>query len=622
MALILDSISPVERVRLIGALGKASAQLGAAQSAIDKIKAAGTVRDILSKIGVGPVSAPAPVGIRIDPADKEASIRSIREYLSEGIKAVPRELRPFEQKMVAQLAATLGELGIVNVSPDFKKRDSREAKQLAAFNAVSANGVDPGVDTSALAVRVTELSEKLRRAAGDIKEYVARATSELQSLNMRYRAEYSRMQSELEKAHSERRFDDVDRIHEELVLAERRYKAEFNEVKDKAEKHIASANKSGGRYAGYEELAPEGQKVIAAVMAASKVSDADAKAWAKRQKIDPSTVAKLKRRGYKESTLRQDMADFYRISGGRIPEIEITSTSGRAHASGITAAEGEKRIAVGDRFDRTVLFHELAHHIEADEIAKAASNGFLVKRRKSPQVSLLSEITGSSGYSDREVAYEDEFLHPYIGKVYPDSVTEVFSMGMEHLATPGAAALFAAKDPEMFAMVTGYLSQEITPAMRAMIAFSTGTTTARKTAGSNLDEEFAAAVKSITSGILLESNPNWELKPGFQHEWSIQNNLKRGSKQSYVGSAGNYHVYQGIVRGQRTRRWTKGYLVVWDRNGYLDIVPTRDDLSIAKAVIALSMKTSQPPFVVHHNYIDSGRGDRRNSLIDFVKANS
>lgn len=622
MPLILDSISPVERIRLIGALGKASAQLGAAQSAIEKIKAASTVREILAKIGVGPVLVPTPVGIRIDPSDKGASIQSLREYLSVGINSVPEELRPFEQKMVSQLAAALGDRETVNRVLVVEQREDREAKQLAAFQAVAAKGVNPGVDAAALSTRVDDLRAKLTETAKESSARVARVNSELATLNSRYRVESSRLSSEQIKAQREGRNVDADRLLEELISHRDRYLAEFKAIKAEAEKHVESANRSMGRYDGYDELAPEGQKVIAAIMSASKISDADAKAWAQRQKIEPSTVAKLKRMGYKEAVIRQDMADFYRISGGRIPEIEITSTVGRAHASGITATEGRKLIAVGKRFDRTVLFHELAHHIEADEIAKAASNGFLVKRRRSPQVKLLSALTGNRGYSGSEVAYEDDFLHPYIGKVYRDGVTEVFSMGLEHLATPGAAALFAAKDPEMFAMVTGYLSQEVTPAMRAMLDISTGATTARQEAASTLDSQFAEAVKNLAAGISLESDPDWGLKPGFRHERSIEARFKKGSKWSYTGSDGNYHIYHGTVRGQTSRRWAKGYLVVWDRGGNLDVVTTPDNLDTAKAVIALSAKESQPPYVVYFNYIDSGLGDRRKRLIELMKANA
>jgi len=45
-------------------------------------------------------------------------------------------------------------------------------------------------------------------------------------------------------------------------------------------------------------------------------------------------------------------------------------------------------------------------------------------------------------------------------------------------------------------------------------------------------------------------------------------------------------------------------------------------MDTAKAVIALSAKDSQPPYVVYFNYIDSGLGDRRKRLIEFMKANT
>lgn len=109
----------IDRVRLVGQLAAAAADLKAAGSAINKIKAAGEVRTILAKLGTEPASPL--IGIRIDLTNKEASIRSIREYLSIGIKSVPDELRPFEQKMVVQIASTLGDRETVNRASIFEQ---------------------------------------------------------------------------------------------------------------------------------------------------------------------------------------------------------------------------------------------------------------------------------------------------------------------------------------------------------------------------------------------------------------------------------------------------------------------------------------------------------------------
>jgi hypothetical protein len=72
MELTLDSISPVERIKLVGALGKASAALGAAKSPIEKIKSAAAVRDILAQLGAAAELAagadPDDDGLSDDPA--------------------------------------------------------------------------------------------------------------------------------------------------------------------------------------------------------------------------------------------------------------------------------------------------------------------------------------------------------------------------------------------------------------------------------------------------------------------------------------------------------------------------------------------------------------------------
>ncbi|MGN8554582.1 UNVERIFIED_CONTAM: hypothetical protein OHV15_18560, partial [Microbacterium sp. SLM126] len=169
------------------------------------------------------------------------------------------------------------------------------------------------------------------------------------------------------------------------------------------------------------------------------------------------------------------MAEYYRLSGGKASAIRIGIDGGRrANAVGVTARTDEKVINLGSRFNKTVLFHELAHHLENDPIAMAASNGFLKRRRESDTKFTLRSLTGNKGYGPMEVAYKDGFIDPYVGKVYPGGITEVFSMGVQYLANPSHAAILAAKDPHMLELITGYLSAPLTPAMHAKLNMHQG----------------------------------------------------------------------------------------------------------------------------------------------------
>jgi len=67
-------------------------------------------------------------------------------------------------------------------------------------------------------------------------------------------------------------------------------------------------------------------------------------------------------------------------------------------------------------------------------------------------------MTGSKSYG-KEVAINDGFYNPYVGKVYGElgiegtTATEVFSMGFQALATDAELARLAMKDPEHLSLV-------------------------------------------------------------------------------------------------------------------------------------------------------------------------
>ncbi|QOJ22962.1 MAG: hypothetical protein HRU78_04290 [Gammaproteobacteria bacterium] len=197
-----------------------------------------------------------------------------------------------------------------------------------------------------------------------------------------------------------------------------------------------------------DSIAPIGQKIIDTLLNSSKVTKEQADAWANSQIIEKSALTKLKKIWYREEDVRRDMAEFYRITGGKLRQVRIeTDGSRRANASGIGHFE-DNVIRPGSSFNKTILWHEMAHHLEADPAAKAASNGYLLKRRKSEKVYSLRSLTGNRGYRSNEGAYSDDFINPYVGKVYRDKTTEVWSMGIQYLSNPSDAAMLVAKDPK------------------------------------------------------------------------------------------------------------------------------------------------------------------------------
>ena len=63
----------------------------------------------------------------------------------------------------------------------------------------------------------------------------------------------------------------------------------------------------------------------------------------------------------------------------------------------------------------------------------------------------LTKIEPHGGYESYEKAYEDDFLTPYVGKVYNTGDTEIVSMGLEWMFNNPAE--FHAKDPDHFDLI-------------------------------------------------------------------------------------------------------------------------------------------------------------------------
>ncbi|MDQ8673500.1 phage head morphogenesis protein [Enterococcus faecalis] len=89
----------------------------------------------------------------------------------------------------------------------------------------------------------------------------------------------------------------------------------------------------------------------------------------------------------------------------------------------------------------TTPFHEIGHLIECfnPDVVRIEKE-FIEARTRGEIPTRLSEIFPGSGYSNREVTKKDNFISPYIGKVYPNA-TEVLSVGLESLFEPQGGQL-------------------------------------------------------------------------------------------------------------------------------------------------------------------------------------
>lgn len=198
----------------------------------------------------------------------------------------------------------------------------------------------------------------------------------------------------------------------------------------------------------------------------SRISDAEAEAWYKANvKIKSRSLLK----DWKE--LPNEIKQFYRMTGGRLGKVQISSAGrSRASSNALLTIGRSKTDITAHSGNPTVLWHELAHNLEFDAKARSLAHDFIKRRRESDQLYTLRSLTGNKGYRKNEVAYKDHFIDPYVGKYYDDGATEVFSIGVQYLCSPEGCAELFHKDREMFALIVGYLLEPCPDYLKNQIA--------------------------------------------------------------------------------------------------------------------------------------------------------
>ena len=188
---------------------------------------------------------------------------------------------------------------------------------------------------------------------------------------------------------------------------------------------------------------------ITAIKDASIVTDEIAKEWASNAVFfNDNALNKLKKLGFTEESIRQDMAQIYQLVGGKLGPVEFCLQRGGNRAF----ASGRFQVFVQGDFNKTTLFHEIGHLVENwDKASQRACHQFIRHRATGP-AKPLRELA-HAGYGSNEVAFPDSFIDPYVGKVYEGGSSEVFSMGFQAFASPKLLAELAATDPEHFKLV-------------------------------------------------------------------------------------------------------------------------------------------------------------------------
>jgi hypothetical protein len=342
------------------------------------------------------------------------------------------------------------------------------------------------------------------------------------------------------------------------------------------------------------------------VVQASPVSAEQATAWADAQDITPQARARLKKIGYDLKKVRQDMAEFYRLSGGRVVKVKVHSKGDkRANATDIEDHGKEGVIHLDSRFDKRVLWHELAHHIEADPMAKIAAGKFIRRRSVDGKAHSLRSLTGSKGYRSNESAYKDHFFHEYVGKIYNDGITEVFSMGVESFSDPMTLGQRMTQDPETLEFVAGYLKQPIHPLAKAHMALRERLIDVTNEANEEASKGIEQLQAELAAKVSFTQDADTSWTGGGSISW-----YSGGGKQVGKFTESGFYLFEAKVRNPETKRQMLGFILYlpeqdgvnslghprWSRRSHWDVqeLPTKD-LNVVKAAMLIRQKTGWFP---------------------------
>lgn len=164
------------------------------------------------------------------------------------------------------------------------------------------------------------------------------------------------------------------------------------------------------------------------------------------------------------TNIRGAIAEFFQLTGAKgsasLQKVAATKGQYRAFAekeNGLIDLGALRYATPTDpNAKKPLLFHELGHHVEFENLALAKQAKRWVRSVRTGDQQALSLLTGSNAYGEGETAYPDHFVAPYVGKFYDDA-TEVVSVGLEHFVDGRAMFELYRRDPEHFYLILGII---------------------------------------------------------------------------------------------------------------------------------------------------------------------
>ena len=217
------------------------------------------------------------------------------------------------------------------------------------------------------------------------------------------------------------------------------------ELVDKFESDLDKIG-SGAKAEDYRSI---GDQLIHGLM---ELGDRDT-AEERAKKIDISEV------GWESDRVQtiKDAADFYQLINkdlgiAKISPKDCTRACARLQDDSIGLPDNRST-----RKRRVTQFHEMAHFGEFRDPAAGERAEEWVRSRAAGAVTPLSELTGNLNYRADETAVPDNFVHPYVGKLYGNGITEVHSVGLQHFADGRKLVQLFKQDREHFDLMIRYI---------------------------------------------------------------------------------------------------------------------------------------------------------------------
>lgn len=483
------------------------------------------------------------------------------------------------RKMLTTIVRAELESGIVDGISNIWMDAESPTKIDQLVNDIIADSADMSIVDSSVDSHITrgkfgeDLREEVAKAAGTAGALTIQSLR-IEDINPELAAELAAAKAELDRLYDHYSQINRDRIEakrgieddEERSRVDQQFREEQNnayadflkyseESMRETQSKVHEALKQGLELA-QKPIADVGRKALEDVLSASPISQEQADIWAARVEITKAATNRLKKMGYAPEAFRADMAEFYRFTGGRVSKVKIDSKGDRrANATQITSHGTTGSVFLDSDFTKRTLWHELAHHLEADPVARQAS-GRLIRRRSVDGKSYsLRSLTGNKGYQSSEVAFKDGFFSPYVGKIYRDGITEVFSMGVESFSDPLLLGRRMADDPQTLEFVAGYLKEDITPEARAFMALRD----IMDEINSEAKEKEADTADELIAKLASEIEITNDTDKGWVDDWYSL----RAYKGKQIGTFEGWYILEDRVRNYSAGgRKTPGYVLL------------------------------------------------------------